>query len=156
FRPSGINLASVPGAPSFANSSGTAVGDLNGDGIPDQLQVESTVASVYLGRADLTYSGPTPLTPTPVTPAPHYITGAAILDWDNAGKPDTVMTIVTFGTGVFKGTGDGTFHPAALQFPGLGPTSPAGRMLVAQLTNDTVPDLVLWSVLRFGSTAVVV
>lgn len=100
---------------------GVAVGDLNGDGIPDLVVANSTdnTISVLLGKADGTFS------PKVDYPAGVRPVSVAIADLNNDGNPDLVvanenctvitgmLNILSCGPGtvsVFLGNGDGTFQ----------------------------------------------
>jgi Bacterial Ig-like domain (group 3)/FG-GAP-like repeat len=103
----------------FNNPLYAAVGDLNGDGIPDLAvtiddQTTSTQGiAVAAGKGDGTFN-PAQLIPSTLQPAnfdvplPGYV---KMLDMDRDGHLDLVYTNTEFGTvGVLYGKGDGTFY----------------------------------------------
>jgi hypothetical protein len=122
----------VPGAGSIA------IGDFNGDGVPDLLTVNVTVdnhdgISVMFGNGDGTFKKPVTST------RPQGALGSAVVaDFNGDGILD--MAAVSFPTNtvqVFLGNGDGTF-PAPLSFAvDIGPTG----LAVGDFNGDGFPDL---------------
>ena len=86
-----------------------AVGDFNGDHIPDLIAVDSPYISVLLGNGDGTFQPPVD---TPFSPAPSIGIG----DFNRDGKLD-VAAAVQSGIGstvtILLGNGDGTFQLGA-------------------------------------------
>ena len=122
-----------------------AIGDLNGDRVPDLAVAnsESDNVSILLGVGDGTFAD-----------AAHYAAGdrpwsVAIGDLDGDQVPD--LAVANQGSypepgnaSVLVGRGDGTFAAAAHYGAGFGPSSVA----IADLDGDQVPDLAvanLWS-----------
>ncbi len=101
-----------PAIPTGTEVYGVAVGDFNGDGIPDLAvaNLDTNYVSVLLGNGDGTFQ-------TPVT----YNTGTgsgpisvAVGDFNGDGLPDLAVANYTAGTvTVLLGTGNGTFCDAS-------------------------------------------
>ncbi len=119
-----------------------AVGDLNGDGIPDLVVVSadtsgtSTVA-VLLGRGDGSFLPER--TFTVPTGGDQPLTTVGIADLNHDGTADLVFSGGGIGQlTVFLGNGDGTFQP--------GVNYPASRLgtglAIADLNGDGNPDLI--------------
>ena len=97
-----------------------AVGDFNGDGIPDLAVTNyfDTTVTILLGNGDGTF------TPTAVSPQVDVPIALAVGDFNGDGKADLA---VTFGTGspgavmILLGNGDGTFTQKAVVSTGAFP-----------------------------------
>jgi hypothetical protein len=116
-----------------------AVGDFNGDGIPDLVVHDSVPGrgslAVLLGRGDGTFQ-PQRLFPSPFADRSLGVSLAAA-DLNGDGRQDLVL--VRFddpNAHVLLGNGDGTFR-AAPDVRGFGP-----GLAVADLNGDGIPDLV--------------
>jgi hypothetical protein len=117
-----------------------AVGDFNGDAIPDlavansnALFVGTPSVSVLLGKGDGTFL------PAKNFPAGNTPYSVAVGDFNGDGKLDlAVANAYTSNTvSMLLGNGDGTFQPA-LNFPGGG-----ASVAVADFNGDGKPDLAL-------------
>ena len=129
---------STPSVGYFGNPQSAAVGDFNGDGIPDLAVVnytngypESTFI-ILLGNGDGTFT--TKLTPD-VGNGPQ---GVAVGDFNRDGIPDLAVTNSTDGTvSILLGNGDGTFTTKST--PAVGSVGEA--MAVGDFNGDGIPDL---------------
>jgi Concanavalin A-like lectin/glucanases superfamily/Ig-like domain CHU_C associated/FG-GAP-like repeat len=100
----GGSFAAAPGGGPF----GTALGDLNADGRPDAVIVNTSNTigiSVLLGQAGGTFGAPTTF-PTNVNASAYNV---ALGDLNADGRLDAVVTIGNSTLGVFLGQGNGTF-----------------------------------------------
>jgi hypothetical protein len=119
-----------------ANPQAVAVGDFNGDGIPD-LAVANTgdnTITILLGQGDGTFinAGTLATDAAPVSIAVADLNGDGLLDLVVANRDGGTLTI-------FLGNGDGTFQPPQSIALGVSPTSVA----VADFNGDGLPDLVI-------------
>jgi sugar lactone lactonase YvrE len=135
--------ASVPGL-GFFNSSNpatgnspvfSAVGDFNGDGIPDLAvaNYDDATLNILLGNGDGTFT----LKSTPATGTNPNSIGVG--DFNGDGKTDLAVTDEGTSTvTILLGNGDGTFNPVAVS-PATGgdPVSVA----VGDFNGDGIPDL---------------
>ncbi len=122
--------------PVGANPQAVAVGDFNGDGIPD-LAVANTAdntITILLGNGDGTFTNAGTLTTdlAPVSVAVADVNGDGFLDLVVANRDGGTLTI-------FLGNGDGTFAPAQSIPLGFTPTSVAA----ADVNSDGFPDLIV-------------
>jgi hypothetical protein len=112
-------FAAAVNLPVITNPGSAAVGDVNGDGIPDVIATDSITSSpafgVALGKGDGTFT----VLP-PVVLASSYSGAQPVIgDFNGDGKADLAL----FGTGVsgiFAGNGDGTFQSMAPSGGGTG------------------------------------
>src|SRR2546427_1474363 len=115
------------------------IADVNGDGRPDLLTVNTgaNTVSVLLGNGAGSFG---PRTDFATGAVPH---GLAIADLDGDGNPDLIVANTGANTvSVLLGTGTGTFA-AAMDFPtGVAPFFVA----VDDLNRDGIPDLVVVNV----------
>ena len=96
---------------SSGNPVATAVGDLNGDGIPDLVTTDTknNAINIFLGLAGGGYSTPATRSLTSNGNVRNPVS-VAIGDLDNNGKLDVVVASAQDGVvAVFPGNGDGTF-----------------------------------------------
>ncbi len=125
-----------------------ALGDLNGDGMPD-LVVSNTLSNtigVYLGNGDGTFQASrqfavgafaAPGTDISVK-LPSFGRDVAIADLNHDGIPDVVVTNDASGdVSVLLGRGDGTFAPQERFDATTAPVS----LDVGDLSGDGIPDL---------------
>ncbi|MGB6827183.1 MAG: FG-GAP-like repeat-containing protein [Terracidiphilus sp.] len=128
-----------------------AVGDFNGDGIPDLAvaNYESSTISVFLGNGDGTFTA-TSTSPTLASYPPKAIAAA---DLNGDGKMDLVVTTPgTVGTAtIFLGNGDGTFAPVAVS-PAVG--SEPSSIAVGDFNGDGIPDLAVVSQCGYDANCV--
>ena len=112
-----------------------AVGDFNGDGIPDLAvaNYSSNDVSVLLGNGDGSFQGPRNFA-AGISPR-----SVAVGDFNGDGIQDlAVANFVDPGTvSVLLGNGDGTFGSSTSYSVGSSPTS----LVVADLNHDGAPDL---------------
>ena len=128
---------SLPFAPlaSGAGTASVAVGDLNGDGIPDIVtanRIDDTV-SVFLGNGDGTFQPPKTFA---IGPRVWRVT---LADVNNDGRLDILTANKGDNTiSVLLGNGDGTFQPQIVIPAGTRPSDVA----VADVNGDGIPDLI--------------
>jgi hypothetical protein len=136
-----------------------AVGDFNGDGIPDLL-LDPTFFSggqVFLGNGDGTFR--------PGPDVPSFVAFAAVADLNRDGKLD-ILTVnpgapfvqppVAPSVGVMLGKGNGTFQPAVSYAIPQGDTTDAPpQVVVGDFNGDGIPDLAVTIPGRPGSPQLV-
>src|SRR5215471_8715365 len=113
---------------------GLAAGDLNGDGIPDLVVLDSTAyATVLLGNGDGTFQVGTRYY---VGEGPKAI---AIADFNGDGALDLAVASGGIGVAIRLGNGDGTFQD-------IWPVSSSGgplyvSLVAIDLNGDGIPDI---------------
>ena len=143
-----------------------AIGDLNGDGIPDVV-IQSPVvagvapgAAIYAGNGDGTFHS-SPLYTTPALPGSATVTAASIGDLNADGHPDLILQYqaanLTAGINVYLGDGRGNFTPDTNTYFAGGsiqgtpaPTQPIAVLArlnnqAPSLPNDTALDLITFT-----------
>ena len=130
FR-SPVNYAGTPNATSMTS---VAIGDLNGDGVPDIVVGSDMGIGVFLGNGDGTFQAIRSTTLRADT------SGVAIGDFNSDGIQDVVALNYFDGSvaAVLPGLGNGTFGTPVDIAVG---SSPAG-VAAADLNGDLVPDIV--------------
>lgn len=128
------------GAPGRGGPAAVAVGDVNGDGIPDIVAADYWVGQdcglgILLGNGDGTFR-------TTFLPHVRGVTSIVIADLNADGKLDVALA---FGpVGVLLGNGDGTFQPQVTYSWGSGGGVGWGSNLaVTDVNGDGKPDLVV-------------
>jgi YD repeat-containing protein len=126
------------GSPISDNYSPTfiAVGDFNGDGVPDLAVTDwQGYVTILLGNGDGTFAQ---ASGSPITINSEEIESVAVGDFNGDGKPD--LAVVTYyypEVFIFLGNGDGTFTAGNEARVGNGPVSVA----VGDFNQDGIPDL---------------
>jgi len=119
---------------------GLAVGDFNGDGIPDIATCTlGNSVSVMFGSGDGTFQSPIVLT------AGSTNTGLAASDLNGDGVDDIVVSSKEAMVSVLLSNGDGTFQPPSDYAYAVG-----NFMAVGDINNDGIPDVVSGSQLNQG------
>ena len=132
-------LESLKQYPSGMSPTVIAVGDLDGDGLPDVATADwdGATSTVLLGdgMGGLALKGPS----YPVGARPS---GVAIADLDGDGNADlAVSTLDAKSVAVLTGLGDGTFVPQPLSTNWSGAS--LNGLVSADFDGDTFPDLAL-------------
>lgn len=128
-----------------AETSNLAVGDLNGDAVPDVIATnpQASSISVFLGNANGTLRAATtiPLVVTgSTTPSEPY--AAAIGDFDSDGRADAAIADNRSARlFILLGNGDGTFHATSAQPPIMGVGS--FQIIARDMNRDGGLDLVV-------------
>ena len=121
FLGAGGGTFAASGSPIAAGSDpdGLAIGDLNGDGIPDIAvtdggqAVAHQLVTILLGKGDGTFTTLAPLTLSSEQDSQtsnFYASSIAMGDVNNDGRADLVVGSSATGTIVLLGNGDGTFR----------------------------------------------
>jgi hypothetical protein len=121
---------------------GLAVGDLNGDGVPDLVAIDSHAAedstvAVLLGRGDGTFEPQQ--TFAAHTDGAFPFSTVTLADLNHDGKTDLIVSGgVRDKATIFLGNGDGTFQPGVnYQAGGV-----AAGVAVADVNGDGIPDVI--------------
>jgi trimeric autotransporter adhesin len=128
---------------SFETAGAVAVGDFNGDGIPDLVATNSNnvasdpgVMTVLLGKGDGTFTK-TASSPVTVGSTPDSV---AVDDLNGDGLPDLAMVnFVGNSVAILFSNGDGTFKPAASSPVTVGPSPDS--VAVGDFNGDGKADL---------------
>ena len=152
------------GYPYFFSYAAVAVGDVNGDGIPDLVYVAgvndfcSTEVGVLIGKGDGSFALPPICSPQIV---PMGVESMAIADMNHDGKPDIVVlancdsanTCTSGNVGVLPGNGDGTFGPMISNTYGPGGFAQSlGNLAVGDVNKDGYLDIVAFTSNRGDGT----
>jgi hypothetical protein len=137
----GIDWPNPQGLTTNTGSQAVALGDFNGDGIPDVAAVAGGTSRpllIFLGNANGTFTA----APTPAFSA--YTFGPIIVaDFNGDSKQDlAVLNGDTDAVTIFLGNGDGTFNIAASS-PATG--SSPNQLAVGDFNGDGLPDLAVTS-----------
>ena len=125
----------VTAVPSFPQ--GIAVGDVNGDGIPDLLaQSYSGPYQVLLGKGNGSFEAP-----KPVASSQSFAGPPILADVNNDGKLDLVYIFTSIQANVQLGNGDGTFR-APLTYTYTNPLASIPTIALAGMNGDGKLDLV--------------
>jgi hypothetical protein len=122
-----------------ADPGALAVGDFNGDGIPDLAVADAgtDTITILLGKGDGTFQALTPF-PVPAAPGQH-LTALTTADFDGDGRAD--LAVALDGSPghvvVFLGNGDGTFRAGQDATVGNDPVA----LAAADFNRDGLPDL---------------
>ncbi len=129
-----------------------AIGDVNGDGIPDIVAIPqetagAETAEILLGKGDGTF-GPATTVALPLPPGgagttingDDTNTAVTIGDVTGDGHADIVVGNDETGVVVVPGNGDGTFGTGFVAEPGTGVFY--GTLALADVNGDSLPDLV--------------
>jgi hypothetical protein len=120
-----------------------AVGDFNGDGIPDiAYSAEFTpTVTVLLGKGDGTFQSPVSY-PVPNSSFGGVVGGLVVADFNGDGKADIAAADIASGATILLGKGDGTFQPAVSYTTNPAPAyQQATFVVVADFNGDGKPDL---------------
>lgn len=145
----GSPFISIAGTPVAGSS--YAVGDFNGDGIPDLAMAVFEGVWLSFGNGDGTF-GPA----VDITSSTGFIRfeGIAAADFNGDGKLDLAIlgrsASSTYQLAVLLGNGDGTFQAPAVETPSYIPTSD-GLLAVGYFNADPVPDLLTSSAVLLGN-----
>jgi hypothetical protein len=130
---------------------GVAVGDFNGDGVPDLAVANgngSRTVSILLGLGNGTFAAPIPYA-VGVNPYYNYIATHSVLvvqDFNNDGILDIAVAGPP-GISILLGNGHGTFQASGDYPAGIGPSS----VVVGDFNGDGIPDL---AVLNFSGVRI--
>jgi hypothetical protein len=137
--------------PAGNQSVAVALGDFNGDGIPDaavSISRDSThVTAILLGKGDGSFSPPQNFRSAE---DPDFI---AIGDFNNDGKLDLAVADAAYQANrviILLGNGDGTFQTGRPFSTGGSP----GVIVIADFNGDGIPDLAVSNLTSTGQVAV--
>lgn len=150
-RPDGSFAPEVDYSLGRVAPTGLAVGDFNGDGIPDLVvSTQSSGIEVLLGKGDGTFQAPI----TFQVPSVINLTGVAVGDFNHDGKADLAVADIsnsdTPQVTIFLGNGDGTFQSGVSYA-----TGGSNSIIAADFNGDGNLDLALGGVPPLGTNAAV-
>ena len=124
-----------------------AIGDFNGDGVPDFVASGATagMVGIYLGNGDGTFTQPPGgLYFYQTSPWIDYPRGVAVADFNGDGKADVAISEADSHTvTILTGNGDGTFTVGASAIDGTGSAATAWTVAAADFNGDGHIDLAL-------------
>jgi VCBS repeat protein len=133
------------GSPTFRiiggvfNSSGSAVGDIDGDGFEDIVLASASHLTVYHNNRNGTFTDVTARSGLP-SPFPSVATGVVLFDYDNDGYPDLYVAAITGGDRLFHNIGGGTFADVTTA-AGIKPNGWSSMPTVADYDRDGFLDI---------------
>jgi hypothetical protein len=130
------------------NSSGSAVGDLDGDGYEDIVLASASHITVYHNHGDGTFVDVTAQSGLP-NPYPAIATGVVVFDYDNDGYPDLYVAAISGGARLFHNIGGGAFTDVTAA-AGIKPDTWGSMATVADYDRDGFLDVYL---VRMGDHA---
>ena len=139
------NVHDTDGSPPFRiiggsfNSSGSAVGDVDGDGYEDVVLVSASHIALYHNNRDGTFSDVTTASGLP-NPYPSVATGVVLFDYDNDGYPDLYVAAIKGGDRLFHNIGGGTFTDVTAA-AGIKPNRWSSMPIVADYDRDGYLDI---------------
>lgn len=139
------NVHDTDGSPPFRiiggsfNSSGSAVGDIDGDGYDDVVLVSASHIAVYHNNRDGTFADVTTQSGLP-NPFPSVATGVVLFDYDNDGYADLYVAAIRGGDRLFHNVGSGTFVEVTAQ-AGIKPDRWSSMPTVADYDHDGYLDI---------------
>ncbi len=124
-----------------------AIGDFNGDGVPDFVASGATagMVGIYLGNGDGTFTQPAGgLYFYQTSPWIDYPRGVAVADFNGDGKADVAISEADGHTvTILTGNGDGSFTLGASAGDGTGSAATAWTVAAADFNGDGHIDLAL-------------
>jgi hypothetical protein len=139
------NVHDTDGSPPFRivggyyTASGSAVGDVDGDGDEDVVLASASHLALYRNNGDGTFTDVTATSGLP-NPYPAVGTGVVLFDYDNDGFPDLYVAAIRGGDHLFHNRRDGTFEDVTT-VAGITPKVWASMPVVADYDRDGFLDV---------------